>query len=133
MAIIKLLFRLCIAVGDSKPSSLPHSRKVPVAKIATHRCGNAILQWCGITLASIAIFASSSALADSPGGFIEPTDTAQARPTPTYSEIQQFLPARGAFTFPTPYNTVGIRITNPVTAASRIVRLRPSAIPIGEL
>jgi hypothetical protein len=46
----------------------------------------------------------------SPGGFID-TDT-EARARLSQSVIQSFLPARGTFTFPAPYNTTGVRLTN---------------------
>lgn len=47
-----------------------------------------------------------------PGGFLEQPSTAQPRATLTQSQIEALLPARGAFTFPAPYNTVGVRLTN---------------------
>ncbi len=47
-----------------------------------------------------------------PGGFMEKPDTATIRARLSASQIQSFLPARGAFTFPAPYNTQGVRITN---------------------
>jgi len=54
----------------------------------------------------------SEALAQAPGGFVEKqTDTA-VRPLWTAAQIQAFLPQRGKFTFPAPYNTEGIRLTN---------------------
>jgi hypothetical protein len=54
---------------------------------------------------------SSSVQAQS-GGFIEHPATAAARPALSADQINAFLPARGAFTFPAPYNTRGVRITN---------------------
>ena len=54
------------------------------------------------------------ARADSPGGFIEKPETAQARPALRSDQIQQFLPPTpGPFTFPPPYNTRGVRLTGP--------------------
>ncbi|WP_372780784.1 hypothetical protein, partial [Litorivivens sp.] len=47
-----------------------------------------------------------------PGGFLEQPSTAQARAQLTRSQIEAFLPERGKFTFPEPYNTVGVRLTN---------------------
>jgi hypothetical protein len=47
-----------------------------------------------------------------PGGFLEKMTSATARPAYTDAQIQAFVPARGAFTFPTPYNTAAVRITN---------------------
>jgi hypothetical protein len=42
-----------------------------------------------------------------PGGFLEPTTSAEVRP-----RVLPDLPDRGPFTFPAPYGTAGIRITN---------------------
>jgi len=52
------------------------------------------------------------AVAQAPGGFIEKADSTATRPPLTPSQIQSFLPSRGPFTFPAPYNTRGIRLTN---------------------
>lgn len=60
----------------------------------------------------ILMFFYSAARADFPGGFVEQPNTAVARPPLSLSQIQSFLPARGKFTFPAPYNTQGIRLTN---------------------
>jgi len=42
-----------------------------------------------------------------PGGFVEPATATEARP-----RIVPPLPSRGPFTFPAPYNTTGVRLTN---------------------
>ncbi len=47
-----------------------------------------------------------------PGGFIETATTALARPLLSSTLLGALLPARGEFTFPPPYNTTGVRITN---------------------
>jgi hypothetical protein len=47
-----------------------------------------------------------------PGGFIEESTTTIVRPLLTPIEIENFLPERGGFRFPEPYNTHGVRITN---------------------
>ena len=47
-----------------------------------------------------------------PGGFLELSTSGEVRPRYTAAQIQGFLPSRGAFTFPTPYNTAAVRITN---------------------
>ncbi len=52
------------------------------------------------------------ALAQAPGGFVEKSSSTAIRPRLTPTQIQSFLPARGPFTFPAPYNTRGIRLTN---------------------
>ena len=49
------------------------------------------------------------------GGFIEKAGSPALRARLTRAQIEAFLPAngaRGAFTFPAPYNTQGIRLTN---------------------
>ena len=49
------------------------------------------------------------------GGFIETAGSSALRPRFTRSQIDAFLPAagaKGAFMFPAPYNTVGVRLTN---------------------
>ena len=48
------------------------------------------------------------------GGFIEKAGSSALRPRFTRAQIDAFLPAngaRGAFTFPAPYNTHGVRLT----------------------
>src|SRR5687768_1684109 len=50
------------------------------------------------------------------GGLMEKSGSPALRRRFTAAEIQQFLPpnnATGAFTFPAPYNTTGVRLTNP--------------------
>jgi hypothetical protein len=56
--------------------------------------------------------ASDSSSTSVPGGFIEKTNSTSVRPLLTSTQIQSLLPARGAFVFPPPYNTQGVRITN---------------------
>jgi uncharacterized repeat protein (TIGR01451 family) len=46
------------------------------------------------------------------GGFLETAGTGLVRPRPTLQQILSFLPARGAFLFPPPYGTAGVRLTN---------------------
>jgi hypothetical protein len=56
------------------------------------------------TLAAL-FFATPIAAQDTvPGGFVETTSSIQVR-----SRVTPVLPTRGAFTFPAPYNTVGVR------------------------
>jgi hypothetical protein len=52
------------------------------------------------------------AQAQAPGGFTESATGAGLRARLSSGEIQTFVPARGRFTFPAPYGTTGIRITN---------------------
>jgi hypothetical protein len=54
------------------------------------------------------------------GGFIETAGSPALRPRFTRSQIEAFLPqggAKGAFTFPAPYNTSGVRLTNAADCA----------------
>ncbi|MGV3590820.1 MAG: hypothetical protein ACO1PZ_03960 [Gammaproteobacteria bacterium] len=54
------------------------------------------------------------AQAQNPGGWIESSFTlsSTAEPQLSQSEISAFLPSKGPFTFPAPYNTKGVRLTN---------------------
>jgi hypothetical protein len=47
-----------------------------------------------------------------PGGFLEKATSGEVRPLLSASQIQSFVPARGAFTFPAPWHTEAVRITN---------------------
>ena len=47
-----------------------------------------------------------------PGGFVESATGVGLRPTLSAAEINTFLPARGTFTFPSPYRTTGVRLSN---------------------
>jgi len=47
-----------------------------------------------------------------PGGFLESATGVGLRPTLSAAEINTFLPARGTFTFPSPYRTTGVRLSN---------------------
>ena len=72
------------------------------------------------SLGSIGASVRSAVLGVSPppppgGGFIETAGSPALRPRLTPQQIQAFLPAagaRGRFTFPAPYKTTGIRLTN---------------------
>src|ERR1044071_8276837 len=46
------------------------------------------------------------------GGFIDSSTGAGLRPTLSAGESAAFMPQRGPFTFPSPYGTQGIRLTN---------------------
>ncbi|HEY2994762.1 MAG TPA: hypothetical protein VGM22_18270 [Methylomirabilota bacterium] len=46
------------------------------------------------------------------GGFFEPAVSTAVRPRLSVAQIEALLPARGPFTFPSPYGTRGVRITN---------------------
>src|SRR2546428_5538889 len=53
-----------------------------------------------------------AALSTVPGAFLESATTGLIRPRLSVAEIQALLPARGAFAFPPPYGTTGVRLTN---------------------
>src|SRR5439155_2849980 len=79
-----------------------------MTKRLTKRCLEALRVALLVSLvAPAATFAQSA-----PGGLLETADSTATRPPLTASQIQGFLPSRGEFTFPAPYNTTGIRITN---------------------
>src|SRR5262245_2520079 len=50
---------------------------------------------------------AEAAESPTPGGFVESAAGGQVRP-----RVKPTLPARGPFTFPAPYNTRGVRLTN---------------------
>ncbi len=64
-------------------------------------------------------------IADPPpstGGFVEKAGSPALRARFTHAQIESFLPAngaRGAFTFPAPYHTKGIRLTNATDCAGQ--------------
>src|SRR5690348_814820 len=77
----------------------------------THKAGASIVP--KLLLFGVLLIASA-ANAAAPGGFVENDDTSILRAMLTPSQIAAFMPAgRGSFTFPAPYNTQGVRITQP--------------------
>src|SRR4051812_10605724 len=46
------------------------------------------------------------------GGFIDSSTSNGMRPKLSAGEIAAFLPQRGTFSFPSPYGTQGVRLTN---------------------
>jgi hypothetical protein len=46
------------------------------------------------------------------GGFVDSATGAGLRPRLSAGQIQSFMPQRGTFTFPAPYGTTGVRLTN---------------------
>jgi hypothetical protein len=62
------------------------------------------------TLASEQIVHTQNGAA--PGGFVESATGVGLRPTLSAAEMRAFLPSRGMFTFPSPYRTTGIRLSN---------------------
>lgn len=65
------------------------------------------------------LFLTTTANAQSAGGFLESPETAVARPALEATQIQGFLPERGLFRFPAPYNTQAIRLTNSTDCAGK--------------
>lgn len=63
-------------------------------------------------LACLACAVAAPCLAQAPGGFIEKSYASATRAKLSAGDIQAFVPARGAFLFPAPYNTEGVRLTN---------------------
>jgi hypothetical protein len=57
-----------------------------------------------------ALFVNSSAAEAQ--GFVDSATSAGLRPAISAGQARTFLPARGPFTFPSPYNTQGFRLTN---------------------
>jgi hypothetical protein len=62
--------------------------------------------------AALMLIVCAPALRAQTGGFVDAATAAGLRPHLSAGEIQTFLPARGPFTFPAPYSTTGIRLTN---------------------
>ena len=61
----------------------------------------------------IVLSAASSVDAQSAtGGFVVSAGNSAVRTPITAAQAQAFLPQRGTFTFPAPYGTLGIRVTN---------------------
>jgi hypothetical protein len=67
-----------------------------------------------VTLASTLVrpWLGAQGIPPAPGGFVESATSTDARPLLTTAEIQALLPERGQFTFPAPYLTTGVRLTN---------------------
>jgi hypothetical protein len=63
-----------------------------------------------LTLSSNATVSAQTASA--PGGFMESASGVGLRPLLSAAEIRTFVPSRGTFTFPSPYRTTGIRLSN---------------------
>jgi Big-like domain-containing protein len=63
-----------------------------------------------LSLAALSVHAATSTQA--PGGFMENDTAPVARAALSASSISSFLPDRGSFTFPAPYKTQGVRVTN---------------------
>src|SRR5690242_15616467 len=58
------------------------------------------------------VWAQQSSQSSAAGGFIDSSTAAGLRPKLSAGEIAAFMPSRGVFTFPSPYSTQGVRLTN---------------------
>jgi len=91
----------CSAVSGCGSSSSPNSSAPPVTGFSENSAPVKSTLSSGPAVAPAA-----------PGGILEATVSAQTRPLLTKKEIQTLVPEQGAFTFPAPYNTKAVRITN---------------------
>ena len=77
-------------------------------------CGRCVFVAIAVVV-TLFVIGSSNTLhgqASTPGGFIDSATSVGLRPRFSAAQIHAWLPARGLFTFPTPYSTQGVRITN---------------------
>ena len=65
-----------------------------------------------IVVAVCAFLLISASTAAQTGGFVDSATSAGLRPGISAGQSQTFLPERGPFRFPAPYDTTGIRLTN---------------------
>ncbi|HKY32941.1 MAG TPA: hypothetical protein VJV23_10415 [Candidatus Polarisedimenticolia bacterium] len=65
-----------------------------------------------VAAAFITFSSDPSAASPSPGGFVEKATSGEVRPRPSASELARLLPSRGGFSFPAPWGTDAVRITN---------------------
>jgi hypothetical protein len=70
-----------------------------------------LLLFVGVVVGVIAIARGAEAQPPAPGGFIEHSNDTNVRPVMTPGDVPGF-PSRGAFTFPAPYHTRAVRLTN---------------------
>ncbi len=72
-----------------------------------------VLCWFAFVLATISTTEGVAWAQIQPsGGLLDSATSNGLRPMLSAGEIQAFLPQRGTFTFPSPYSTTGIRLTN---------------------
>lgn len=82
--------------------------------VGTRRVGKVLPPWALVTVTVLALGAGDVATQQSQpsGGFVDSATGAGLRARLSAGEIQAFLPQRGTFTFPSPYGTTGVRLTN---------------------
>jgi hypothetical protein len=80
----------------------------------SRRAAGGLHRFAGIVAVAAVSLLPGAIAAQSPatGGFVEPATSTSVRAPMTASQIQSLLPARGAFVFPAPYLTQGVRLTN---------------------
>jgi hypothetical protein len=75
-----------------------------------------VAAYCRLTLMTFALVNAGAGAAvaqgTAPGGFVESATSGGLRPRFSSGQVQNFLPDRGKFTFPAPYGTTGVRLTN---------------------
>ena len=76
------------------------------------RQGGRLLALAAISLLPFLSMTSHAAPTAAPGGFVENDTVTVSRTLLNATNIAGFVPQRGLFTFPAPYNTQGVRITN---------------------
>jgi hypothetical protein len=82
-------------------------------KVTSPTYWRSILHLGTAALMAFAAFGAHAATAtQAPGGFMENDTAPTARAALTATKIASFLPSRGSFTFPAPYGTQGVRVTN---------------------
>jgi hypothetical protein len=81
-----------------------------LSNVKTHHRISRLMAAGALALLSLAF--SRACAAQAPGGFLETDETSVVRGLLSPTQISGFLPQRGLFTFPAPYNTQGIRVTN---------------------
>src|SRR5215470_6003355 len=79
--------------------------------IRTIEAGRGASRWLASSLSLLLVMTAAAfparAQVSAPGGFVERATSTETRP-----RVVPPLPARGPFTFPAPYNTTGVRLTN---------------------
>src|SRR4029453_12337841 len=91
-------------------AEIPTQGGVPVP-VETRRLVTASI-WLAFSVAAWLSLDVCAVYAQAPGGFTESATGNALRPRLSSGEIQAFVPSRGRFTFPSPYGTTGIRLTN---------------------
>jgi hypothetical protein len=82
-------------------------------KVKNSTLWQSILQLGAAMLLSLAALSAHAATStQAPGGFMENDTAPVARAALSPTKISSFLPGRGSFTFPAPYKTQGVRLTN---------------------